>query len=455
MGPRIVDREDGMNDLAGTSTIVAGAGLAGLAAARSLEARGATVTVVEARDRVGGRVWTLRDGFVERQHAEAGADLIEDEQEHVKRLAQELGLRPVRILRRGFAYYGPDARGVRRIHKGPGAFVTLQKKLQGEVEDFKLAEERWDSAVAATFARRSLAEWLDRVRAPANLRAGVRAIRGFFLADPEDLSLLPVVELFAAGSTPGRGVMFRIPAGNDRLASLAAKRLRGRLLLHTIVRRLKQHQTGVVMTVGTGESTTELHADFAICALPASTARDVIFDPPLPEAQHAAMARLRYGCATRLLLQFNRRFWRVPGRPMAFATDLPSGTLWDGNEQQKGRAGILSFLAGGHASNALQDLVRRDGIVGVVKQIGWLGRPSTLVTARAIGWDEDPWARGGYAYFDPAFDPLWRAWLARPAGRIVFAGEHTSIKWQGYMNGAIESGLRAAAEVAALAGSST
>ena len=82
--------------------------------------------------------------------------------------------------------------------------------------------------------------------------------------------------------------------------------------------------------------------------------------------------------------------------------------------------------------------------------IDWMGKPSTLLASRTIVWEDDPWARGGYAYFDPSFDPLWRAWLARPAGRIVFAGEHTSIKGQGYMNGAIETGLRAAAEIAAI-----
>jgi monoamine oxidase len=328
-----------MKDLAGTPVIVAGAGLAGLSAARALEARGAAVTLVEARDRVGGRVWTLRDGFADRQHAEGGADLIEAEQEHVRALAHELGLRPVRILRGSFGYYGPDARGVRRIHNHPGAFATLGQRLQREVQDFTLAEERWDSAVAASLARRSVADWLDAVQAPSDLRAAVRAFRGFFLADPEDLSLLAIVEQFAGGGTPGQGVILRIPGGNDRLATLSAKRLRGRLLLDTVVRRITQRDGHVAVAVGTGDRTSELRANFVICTLPASTARDVIFDPPLPDPQRDAFARLRYGCATRLLLQFDRRFWKVRGRPLAFGTDLPSGAVWDGNEQQKGRVG--------------------------------------------------------------------------------------------------------------------
>src|SRR3954470_13264415 len=149
-------------DLAGSRAVLAGAGLAGLSAARALETRGANVTIVEARDRVGGRVWTLRDGFAGRQHAEAGADLIEAEQEQVLKLAQEMGLKPVRILRDGFGFYGPDARGNRRIHQGPGRFATIGKLLTSEIEDFKSCEERWDSAVGARLARTSVWDWLER-----------------------------------------------------------------------------------------------------------------------------------------------------------------------------------------------------------------------------------------------------------------------------------------------------
>ena len=438
-------------ELAGTSVIVAGAGLAGLSAARALEARGAAVTVVEARDRVGGRVWTLRTQFAARQHAEAGADLIEDEQEHVLALAKELRLKTVRILRDSFGFYGPDARGRRKVHTGPAAMSKIAALLGGTIRDFQLAEERWDSPVAARLGRQSVAQWLERENVPAALRAGVRGFRGFFLADPEDLSMLPLVEQFAASGPPGQGRLFRIDGGNDRLATTVAKRLRGAVLLGTVVRRIRRHDERVTVTIeALGKPHTELTADFVVCALPASTARGVFFDPPLPEAQRHAIERLRYGCATRLLLQFDRRFWKTRGRPIAFGTDLPTGAVWDGNEHQRGPHGILSFLAGGQASKALQDTLHREGERGVIRQIDWLGRPSRLVASQVVAWDHDPLARGGYAYFDPSFDPLWRAWLARPAGRIVFAGEHTSIKWQGYMNGAVESGLRAAAEVSAL-----
>jgi monoamine oxidase len=423
-----------------------------LAAAASLELRGARVTVIEARARVGGRVWTLRDGFTGRQHAEAGADLIEEEQKHLRDWARSLGLAPVRILKDSFGFYGPDTRGRRRIQGGPGGFARAARWLAPQLRDFKLAESRWDSAVAARLAAMSVAEWLDKTDAPAALKVSMRAFRGFFLADPEDLSLLPVVEQLAEEGPPGRSRIFRVPGGNDAIATRAAARLRSPVRLETIVRRVERHHDRVVVAVDDAEGRrARIDADFFVCALPATTTRDVQFEPTLPEPQHTAIDRLRYGCATRLILQFERRFWRKRGRPNAFGTDLAVGAVWDGNEHQRGPRGILSCLAGGNASGLLQEILAEEGVEGAVRRLDWLGRASPLLASQVITWEHDPWARGGYAYFDPTFDPLWRAWLARPAGRIVFAGEHTSMKYQGYMNGAVESGQRAAAEISAIA----
>src|SRR5688500_3025924 len=98
-------------DLNGVSVLVAGAGLAGLAAARDLVQHGASVTIVEPRARVGGRVWTLREGFADAQHAEAGGDLIEESHHAIRQLADEMGLTLRPILRTGWGFARPDATG--------------------------------------------------------------------------------------------------------------------------------------------------------------------------------------------------------------------------------------------------------------------------------------------------------------------------------------------------------
>ena len=429
--------------------LVAGAGLAGLTAARELEAHGADVTVVEARNRVGGRVHTLREGFAAGQHAEVGADLIEEEQSHVVALARELGLAPVRILRHGWGFYGTDNKGRLRVRRSLDTFEEAAGRLASEIEAYQLAEHRWSSPLVTAIARQSVAEWLVRTNADAAFAAALRGLRGFFLADPEELSLIALVDEFASGDEPGVGRMYRISDGNDRLATGIADRLRGRLMLNCTLRRIAQDEAGVRATVEDNRQH-EITADYAVLALPATTLRDVVFEPALPADQARAIATLRYGAATRVLLQFATRFWRKPGQPSAYGTDQPTGAVWDGNEQQARRPGILTLLAGGRASAEVRAIVGQGGVEALVNRLRWLGPPTALLQHRIVSWDDDSLARGGYAFFDPTFESALREWLPRTYRRLAFAGEHTSLRWQGYMNGAIESGKRAAGEVRAM-----
>jgi monoamine oxidase len=196
----------------------------------------------------------------------------------------------------------------------------------------------------------------------------------------------------------------------------------------------------------------QITAEYVVVTLPATTLRRVEFDPPLHPDQWRAIVTLKYGAATRILLQFEQRFWKKFARPAAFGSDQPTGAVWDGNEQQSRSPGILTLLAGGRASAEARTIVKCEGWRGVTRRLAWMGRPSELLTAMSYTWERDVWAKGGYAVFDPAFDPALRDWLARPSGRVAFAGEHTSRKWQGYMSGAIESGRRAALEIAVMAG---
>jgi monoamine oxidase len=438
-----------VSDLAGVTVLVAGAGLAGLAAARDLSALGAAVTVIDARDRVGGRVLTARNGFAESQHAEAGADMIDESQGEIQRLAEELGLKLTRILRNGWGSARPDAHNRPRIvaHGGTRGWDRMSRVLSSLIERYALAERRWDSPITADIARRSVAQWLDETNADAELRATAIGLRGFFLADPDELSLLALVDQFASeDSLAGR--MYRIDGGNDRLATALASLLGNRVRLSTELVAVSHRGRGVRASVKQGREVSQLQCDYLVFAVPATLLRRIPIAPALPAQQHEAIAGLKYGRTTKTLLQFSRRFWRVPGRPRAFGSPLTFGAVWDGNEEQRGRTGILSLMAGGSASDGTQAIVAKDGAGALARSLDWLGsRQADLVGCHQVVWEADPWARGGYAFFDPAFNPSLRAWLARPCGRLFFAGEHTSIKWQGYMNGAIESGRRAAAEL--------
>jgi monoamine oxidase len=442
----------GNGSLGGVSVLVAGAGLAGLAAARDLATFGADVTVVEARGRVGGRVWTIRDGFADGQHAEAGGDMIDESQKEIRELADELGLKLTRILRGGFGYARRDGTGRTRIVQPNAArgWDKLAERLSDLSRRYRLAEQRWDSPISADLARRSVAQWLDSVQADRDLRATAIGLRGFFLADPEELSVIAFVDQFASADEPAGFSMYRIVGGNDRLPAALAAPLGDRLQLNTELVALSHRGREVRVSLKHGRGVSQMTCDYVVLTLPASVLRRIPITPALPAQQHDAIARLKYGRATKTLLQFSRRFWRAVGRPRAFGSDLPFGAVWDGNEEQRGRAGILSLLAGGSASEATQALVAKDGMRALAAALDWLGASDAkLLQAQQVVWETDPWARGGYAYFDPAFDPALRQWLARPFGRVFFAGEHTSFRWQGYMNGAVESGRRAAAEIQA------
>ena len=93
-------------------------------------------------------------------------------------------------------------------------------------------------------------------------------------------------------------------------------------------------------------------------------------------------------------------------------------------------------------------MLATEGPSRIVRELSWLNLKNTeLIAWTSLSWENEAWSRGGYAFFGPQFPPSLRYWLARPFDRVFFAGEHTSLRWQGYMNGAVETGLRAAEEV--------
>jgi monoamine oxidase len=458
------------------SVIIVGAGFAGLAAARDLHARGFHIRLLDARNRIGGRVHTIRDGFVDGQHGEAGGELIDREHEAEIKLARSLGLRLTRVLHKGFGSHlvGPGGR-VRHHTSQATDWKRLAKAFSGALDAYRRAGDRhgWDSAVARVLGARSPAQHLEAMRASGKTSAKgvawlctqVTSLHGFYLADAGELSMLMLLDELMAATEPGAREMFRIVGGNDRLAAAIARGLaKDAIILQREVVAITQTESGVRVSVSDArasrESRESLDADYVVVTAPATAVRRIRFEPALPPEQHRAIDTLPYGNATKTLLQCTRPFWRGAGTPRGYGTNLDVGALWDGSEDQRGRAAILVSLAGGSASAQARALLREEGPDGFIQRLRWMRTAKTsrgpvdaqVIASHSTTWEDDRWAGGGYAYFSSSFDPSLRRWLSAPAGRILFAGEHTSTEWQGYMNGALTTGQRAAMEVLALAG---
>jgi monoamine oxidase len=436
--------------LRGVRVVVAGAGLAGLVAARALAHRGASVRVFEARDRLGGRVWTLRQAPFAPFHVEMGGELIDREHKAIRSLVRSLDLDLARVLRRGFGLVIEQRGRARVFAKHSPAWKALTALLQSEIESFDEAKGRWDSTVAAAIGRQSFRQLLEAAHAGARLQGVATALRNLLLADPQDLSALVAVEQLLSGGDPSDMTMYRIDGGADRLVEALAKDAACRVDLNHTIHAVHQTDTSVEVTVqGPSGRRTSARADFVVVTVPVPVLLEWEWSPSLPDGQQRAFAALSYGPSTKVLLRYPTRWWRQPGRPRAFGSNLSIGAVWEAAEEQK-KAACLTLLAGGTASAELSAIVAKEGTTGINRRLRWLGRPKEQPELTAVTWEDDRFARGGYAVFGPSFDPALRPLLARGAGRALFAGDHTSRQYQGYMNGAVESGWRVADEIEVL-----
>jgi len=432
----------------GFRVVVAGTGLAGLSAAYELVRAGAAVTLLDARSYPGGRVRTIR-AFAAEQHGELGGEFIDGDQKEIIDLCRRFDLRLVRVLRTGFTHRFRDASGTYHVSR-TAPWEALHDSLSPLLRRYKLARGDSSSDVVRELATISLSHWMQQSNAPPEVHTMANALRAFFLADPSEISVLPVIEQIAKGGAPSQADLFRVEGGNDRLVDALLRAVGGRVLLGHSIQAVANALDRVVISVTDPSGVTQqIDADYVVLTLPASTLRHVEIQPSLPEDQRHAIERLAYGRATKVLLQSSKKLFD-DRHARAFATDDCLGAFWDASEEQGDTASIVSFLAGGSASACLRDRAAGGG-QAVLSDLCWLGIDRSPVTAVHVGdWTADPWAHGGYAFLDPGFDSAWRSLLKRRAGRIVFAGEHTSERWQGYMNGAVESGQRAAGELIAL-----
>ena len=402
---------------------VIGAGFAGLAAAATLADGGLEPLVLEARERVGGRVHSRRlaNGAV----VELGAEFVEHDHQTLVATARRLGLA---MAPTGMAYGDREPRG------GLGTDRAAVLAEAGRLKE--LLAERPGLAGPG----RSVAAVLAGLPLDPGARQAIAARLQVSTGQPT--AELAAAVLDHAGSSFSTRESLRVGGGNQRIALRLAERLPGAVHLGVPVRAVAWSAGGVRVAVGGAE----LDAEACLLAVPASVMGRIGFDPPLPAWKAEALERVVYGHAAKLFVPLRR----VP-EPSAVLSVPDHYWTWTARGLDGAVQPVLSAFAG--SAPALAALGVAAGPATWRRRLATL-RPDLALDRGAVlsTWDDDPWIEAAYSTRTPGFRPDDPDLLARPVGPLHFAGEHTAGPWSGLMEGALRSGHRAATELLASRG---
>jgi monoamine oxidase len=440
--------------------LVVGAGLAGLAAARDLAAAGRSVLVLEARDRVGGRVVSqdIGNGDV----VEMGGQYAGPTQDRVYALAADLGVTTFPTYdtgRKVLHFNGKRATytgGIPRISPLVLADIgRAQARLEALARKVP-TEAPWTAADAEQLDGQTFQSWMRRnafgKSARMLLALGVEAV---FAAEPGDISLLHMLfYVHAAGSfqrlidTTGGAQQDRFTGGSALLAERLAARLGDIVRLSAPVIRIDVRNDAVTATTPAGQ----FESRRIIVAAPPHLAGRIEYSPALPYWREQLTQRTPMGSVIKCQVIYDEPFWRRDGLSgQATGYGAGSRVVFD-NSPPDGTPGILlAFVEGDEARRLGREpaQVRRQAVVdSLVRYFGpRAAKPEAFLE---LDWQQERWSGGCYGtLFGPNVWTRYGPGLREPVGLIHWAGTETASVWAGYMDGAIRSGERAAAEVLA------
>jgi monoamine oxidase len=423
---------------------VIGAGLAGLAAAYKLKSAGWNVTVLESRDRIGGRVFSHKFSGTD-LICELGAEWVGESHERIKALCHDFNI-PLqkhqfedRLLRDG-KVYAPGQWGFSAQAK-----AAFQKLIKGYEKLTPLHQQRLDKYDWWTYLEKiGFTEEDLRLRDLMDSTDFGESIR--------HVSAFSALAEYAE-SSPNNEMDYKMTGGNSRLAEEFAKRIgTEKIRLGRSVTAISQNKGRMLV-----ETTNAAHidtavrpdvcdADAVICTAPIQSLLKIKFNPPLPAAQLEAAEKLTYARICKNSILYDERFWKAENFSMV--SDVTSHYYFHSTQNQRGKKGILTSYAIGEKADVLASQSDQRRMRIITNDIADLdaAAPGLARGIASYAWQRDPITDGAYALYKPGQWFGIRPILQRPHGKVLFAGEHLA-DWQGFMEGAIVTGESAAADL--------
>ncbi|MFD3425912.1 flavin monoamine oxidase family protein [Nocardia fluminea] len=441
---------------------VVGAGLAGLSAAREARRRGLSVTVLEARDRVGGKTLAalLPDGSV----IEVGGQYIGPGQTMMYRLAEEFGLETYRAHPHTGDALAESGGQVFRIPAEAVGVTSFSEEEQRDLEQVVAKFENlvalvdpgkpWDAINADELDRTTLDEWV-------NANTTTSAAHGFlcmaiatnYSCDAWDISLLhSLIMLASEGGSVMEMIKYddgpqqdRILGGSQLVAERMAAELGDDVVLNAPVRRIEQDAEGVVVYC----DDVTVSAGHVVVAVPPALASRIRYTPDLSVGRELFTQRVANGHMTKLAVVYPRPFWRDDGLSGLYMSETSGFTAFDNTPTGTDLGVVGVFLPGRDAADYgyLSTEQRRATILGhLTTALG--AAAAEPIDFIELDWAAQTWSRGGHNIVaGPGTWTKFGRHIRQPEGRIHWAGSESSTEWLGYMEGALRSGIRALAEI--------
>jgi monoamine oxidase len=447
---------------------IVGAGLAGLTCAYRLKQAGVVATVYEGNTRLGGRCWSLRGAFNDGQIAEHGGELIDQYHTEIRQLSQELGLNLDNLL-------AAEQNGTEPFYYFGGARQTFAETTDAVKQIWQVMHAdlsaasyptTFDSFTAAGFNldHMSILDWIES-RVPGGhasplgqlLDVAYNIEYGAEIDVQSSLNLLYLLGFSGQGQFRIFGTSnekYHVRGGNDQIVSRLAQAVDGQIETDAALSAIVRNSDGrYTLTFGSGGARRSVTAEQVVLALPFSKLREVDYSKAgFVEPKTFAIEELVIGANAKLHLQFTNRHWRTLGNNGDSYSDTGYQDTWEVSRAQPGASGLLVNYTGGDTTRSQASLSADRAAQRFLGQIEpvlpglgkkWNGK------ATMDYWPSNPWTHGAYSYWRVGQYTRFAGSEYLRSNNCHFCGEHTSIDSEGYLNGAVETGQRAAADVLA------